>query len=96
VSDLDKTMNTMRTLIGIATTATLAVGLQVCTIGIANAATLASNSTNNSAKDRSLQGATPSTPTVKTVGPTSEAPNNPKKYEPDPNGSPKSDGTGTR
>ncbi|TAE50610.1 MAG: hypothetical protein EAZ88_20110 [Oscillatoriales cyanobacterium] len=31
-------MNTMRTLIGITTTITLAVGLQVSTIGIANAA----------------------------------------------------------
>jgi hypothetical protein len=89
-------MNTMRALIGIATTATLAVGLQVSTIGIANAATLASNSTSNSAKDRSLRGATPSTPTVLREAPTSGAPNNPKKYEPDPNGSPKSDGTGTR
>ena len=96
LSDLEKIMNTMRTLIGITITATLAVGLQVSTIGIANAATLASNLTSNSAKDRSLPGSTPSTPTVKTVAPTSQAPNNPKKYEPDPNGSPKSDGTGTR
>ena len=96
MSDLDKTMNTMRILIGITTTVTLAVGLQVSTIGIANAATLVSNSTSNSAKDRSLRGGTPSTPTVLREAPTSQAPNNPKKYEPDPNGSPKSDGTGTR
>ncbi|WP_293334103.1 MULTISPECIES: hypothetical protein [unclassified Microcoleus] len=79
----------MRTLIGLTITATLAVGLQVSTIDIANAATLGSNSTSNSAKD-------PSTSTVLTEARTSEAPNNPKKYEPDPNGSPKSDGTGTR
>ncbi len=89
-------MNTMRILIGFTTTVTLAVGLQVSTIGIANAATLASNSTSNSAKDRSLRNSTPSTPTVLREAPTSQAPNNPKKYEPDPNGSPKSDGTGTR
>lgn len=89
-------MNTMRTLIGLTITATLAVGLQVSTIDIANAATLASNSTSNSAKDLSLGGPTRSTPTVLTVAPTSQVPNNPKKYEPDPNGTPKSDGTGTR
>lgn len=89
-------MNTMRTLIGLTITATLAVGLQVSTIDIANAATLASNSTSNSAKDRSLRSSTPSTPPVLREAPTSQVPNNPKKYEPDPNGSPKSDGTGTR
>ncbi|MCW6053133.1 hypothetical protein QUB60_26275 [Microcoleus sp. A2-C5] len=90
-------MNTMRTLIGFTTTATLAVCLQVSTIGIANAATLASNSTSNSTKDRSRgEGPTPSTSTVLTVAQTSRVPNNPKKYEPDPNGNPKSDGTGTR
>jgi hypothetical protein len=89
LSDLDKIMNTMRTLIGLTTTAILAVSMQVSTIGIANAALLAGNSTSYSAKD-------PSTSTVLTEARTSEAPNNPKKYEPDPNGSPKSDGTGTR
>ncbi|MEO6861271.1 MAG: hypothetical protein ABI180_06990 [Microcoleus sp.] len=89
-------MNTMRTLVQLTTTATLAVGLQVSTIGIANAALLASNSTSNSTIERSLRGGTPSTSTVLTFAPTSQVPNNPKKYEPDPNGSPKSDGTGTR
>ncbi|MEG4799363.1 hypothetical protein QUB63_00790 [Microcoleus sp. ARI1-B5] len=86
----------MRTLIGLTTTATLALCLQVNTIGIANAALLAGNSTSNSTTDRSLRGPTPSTSTVLTVAPTSRVPNNPKKYEPDPDGSPKSDGTGTR
>ncbi|MEG4229115.1 hypothetical protein QUA35_23810 [Microcoleus sp. N9_B2] len=89
-------MNTMRTLIQLTTTATLATCLQVNTIGIANATLLASNSTSNSTKDRSLRGPTPSTSTVLTVARTSRVPNNPKKYEPDPNGNPKSDGTGTR
>jgi len=77
-------MNTMRTLIQLTTTATLAVCLQVSTIGIANAATLASNSTNRS------------TPTVLKVAQASVLKNQQKKYEPDPNGNPKSDGTGTR
>ncbi|MEG4320282.1 hypothetical protein QUB42_14695 [Microcoleus sp. Aus8_D1] len=86
----------MRTLIQLTTTATLTLCLQVNTIGIANAARLASNSTSNSAKDRSLRGGTPSTSTVLKVAPTSQIPNNPKKYEPESNGNPKSDGTGTR
>ena len=94
--DLNKAMNTMRTLIQLTTTATLAVCLQVNGMGIANAALLASNSTSNSTKDRSLRGPTPSTPTVLTVAETSRTPNNPRKYEPDPNGNPNSDGTGTR
>ena len=85
----------MRTLIQLTTTATLAVCLQVSTIGIANAATLASNSISNSTKDRSLRDPTSSTSTVLTVAQTSKSPNYPK-YEPDPNGNPKSDGTGTR
>ncbi|MEG4572168.1 hypothetical protein QUA56_05485 [Microcoleus sp. N3A4] len=86
----------MRTLIQLTTTATLAACLQLNTVGTANAARLATNSTTNLTKDRSLRGGTPSTSTVLTVAPTSRVPNNPKKYEPDPNGNPKSDGTGTR
>jgi hypothetical protein len=86
----------MRTLIQLTTTATLAVCLQVNTIGIANAALLASNSSSNSTTDRSLRGPTPSTSTVLTVTPTSRVANQQKKYEPDANGTPNSDGTGTR
>ena len=71
-------MNTMRTLIQLTTTATIAACLQVSTIGIANAARATSNST------------------VLTVAQTSLLGNQPHKYEPDPNGNPKSDGTGTR
>ena len=82
--DLDKTMNTMRTLIQLTTTATMAISLQVSTIGIANAALPTSNSTNRS------------TPTVLKVAQTFVLKNQPKRYEPDPNGNPKSDGTGTR
>ncbi len=77
-------MNTMRTLIQLTTTATVAAGLQVSTIGMANAALLTSNFTNRS------------TLTVLTVAQTSSFGNQAKKYEPDPNGNPKSDGTGTR
>ncbi|MEG4798528.1 hypothetical protein QUA69_26020 [Microcoleus sp. LAD1_D1] len=82
-------MNTMRTLIQLTTTATLAACLQVNTVGTANAARLASNSTSNFTKARS-------TPRAWTVAQTSRFPNYPKEYEPDPNGNPKSDGTGTR
>ncbi|MDP8932616.1 MAG: hypothetical protein M3N42_00300 [Cyanobacteriota bacterium] len=78
----------MRTLIQLTTTVTLAACLQVNTVGTANAARLASNSTTNLTKDRS-------TSTVWTVAPTSSFVNY-SKYEPDPNGNPKSDGTGTR
>ena len=75
--DLDKTMNTIRTLIQLTTT--LAACLQVSTIGIAHAARPTSNST------------------VLTVAQkTSLLGNQPHNYEPDPNGNPKSDGTGTR
>ena len=83
-SDLDKNMKTMRTLIQLATTATLAGCLQVSTIGIANAAQPTSNFTNRS------------TSTVVKVSRISLLENQAKKYEPDPNGNPKSDGTGTR
>jgi hypothetical protein len=79
----------MRTLIQLTTTATLAVCLQLNTVGTANATRLASNLPTNLTKDRS-------TSTVWTVVPTSRFPNYPKQYEPDPNGTPKSDGTGTR
>ena len=83
--DLDKTMNIIRTLIQLTTTATLAACLQVSTIGIAHAARPTSNSTNRS------------TSTVLTVAQkTSLLGNQPHNYEPDPNGNPKSDGTGTR
>ncbi|WP_339382741.1 hypothetical protein [Microcoleus asticus] len=81
-------MNNMRTLIKLTTTATLAACLQVNTVGTANAARLASNSTTNLTKDRS-------TSTVGTLTPTSRF-GTYEKYEPDPNGNPKSDGTGTR
>ncbi|MBD1827191.1 hypothetical protein NDI47_26025 [Microcoleus vaginatus GB1-A2] len=86
----------MRTLIQLTTTATLAACLQVNTVGTANAAPLATNSTTYLTKDRSLRGGAPSTSTVLTVAPTSRFPNYPKQYEPDPNGTPESDGTGTR
>ncbi len=78
----------MRTLIQLTTTATLAACLQLNTVGTANATRLASNSTTNLRKDRS-------TSTVLTVAPTYRFAHYPK-YEPDPNGNPKSDGTGTR
>lgn len=78
----------MRTLIQLTTTATLAACLQLNTVGTANATRLASNSTTNLTKDRS-------TSTVWKVAPTSRFAHYPK-YEPDPNGNPKSDGTGTR
>ncbi|WP_445176892.1 hypothetical protein [Microcoleus sp.] len=79
----------MRTLIQLTTTATLATCLQLNTVSTANATQLASNSTTNLTKDRS-------TSTVWTLAQTSRFPNCPKQYEPDPNGNPKSDGTGTR
>ncbi|MEG4301981.1 hypothetical protein QUB16_04610 [Microcoleus sp. D3_18a_C4] len=86
----------MRTWIQLTTTATLAACLQVNTVGPANAARLASNSTSNLTKARSAGNIpTASTPRVWTVTPTSRL-GNPQQYEPDPNGSPKSDGTGTR
>ncbi|MEG4047093.1 hypothetical protein [Microcoleus sp. Pol17_C1] len=87
----------MRTLIKLTTTATLAACLQVNIVGTANAARLASNSTSNLTKTRSTgKTPTPSTPRVLTVAQTSRFPNDPKQYEPPPNGSPESDGTGTR
>src|SRR6476469_7064393 len=79
----------MRTLIELTTTATLTACLQVNTVGTANAARLASNSTTNFTKDRS-------TSTVWTLAQTSRFPNYPKQSEPPPNGNTKSDGTGTR
>ncbi|MEG4252441.1 hypothetical protein QUB37_18175 [Microcoleus sp. AT3-A2] len=86
----------MRTLIQLTTTATLAACLQVNIVGTANAAQLASNSTSNFTKARSVgKIATRSTPRVWTLAPTSRL-GNPQQYEPDPNGNPKSDGTGTR
>ncbi|MEG4943753.1 hypothetical protein [Microcoleus sp. F4-D5] len=88
-------MNTMRTLIQLTTTATLAACLQVNTVGTANAAGVPRNSNSNLTKDRSLRGGTPSTPRVWIVAPTSSLAN-PQQYEPPPNGSPKSEGTGTR
>ncbi|MEG4199177.1 hypothetical protein [Microcoleus sp. Pol12A5] len=86
----------MRTLIQLTTTATLAACLQVNIVGTANAARLASNSTSNFTKAPSTgENPTPSTPRVWTVTPTSSLAN-PQQYEPPPNGSPESDGTGTR
>ncbi|MGB3268294.1 MAG: hypothetical protein WBA89_30600 [Microcoleus sp.] len=78
----------MRTLIQLTTAATLAACLQVNTIGIANAVLLGSNSTSYLTKARS-------TSTLLRVPETSMS-GNYEKYEPDPNGNPKSDGTGTR
>jgi len=89
-------MNTIRTSLQLTTTATLAACLQVSMIGIATAARLASNSTTNLTTDLSLRDSQRSTSTVWTVAQTSRFPNYPKQYEPDPNGNPKSDGTGTR
>ncbi|MEG3897572.1 MULTISPECIES: hypothetical protein [unclassified Microcoleus] len=86
-------MNTMRTLIQLTKTATLAVCLQVSTIGIANAALLTSNWANSRSTG---EGSGRSTSTVLTVAQTSSFGNQATKYEPDPNGNPKSDGTGTR
>ncbi|UNU26877.1 hypothetical protein D0A37_26485 [Microcoleus vaginatus HSN003] len=95
--DLNKAVNTMRTLIQLTTTATLAACLQVNIVGTANAARLASNSTSNYTKARSTaQSPRPSTSKVLTVAQTSSFPNYPKEYEPPPNGNPESDGTGTR
>ncbi|MEP6519284.1 hypothetical protein [Microcoleus vaginatus] len=86
----------MRTLIQLTTTATLAACLQVNIVGTANAARLASNSTSNFTKARSTgKSPTPSAPRVWTVTQTSRF-GNPQEYEPPPNGSPESDGTGTR
>ncbi|MEG4860824.1 hypothetical protein QUB75_25650 [Microcoleus sp. K1-B6] len=86
----------MRTLIQLTTTATLAACLQVNVVGTANAARLTSSSTSNFTKARSAgKIRTPSTPRVGTVTPTSSLAN-PQQYEPPPNGSPESDGTGTR
>lgn len=79
----------MRTLIQLTTTATLAVCLQLNTVGTANATPLASNLPTNLTKDRS-------TSTVWKLAQTSRFPNYPKQYEPDPNGAPQSEGTGTR
>lgn len=79
----------MRTLIQLTTTVTLAVCLQLNTVGTANATRLASNLPTNLTKERS-------TSTVWTLAQTSRFPNYPKQYEPDPNGTPKSEGTGTR
>ncbi|MEG4097120.1 hypothetical protein [Microcoleus sp. Pol8_D1] len=84
-------MNTMRTLIQLTTTATLAACLQVNVVGTANATRLASNSTSHFTKARS----TGENPRVWTVTPTSRL-GNPQQYEPTPNGNPESDGTGTR
>ncbi|MEG4535063.1 hypothetical protein [Microcoleus sp. D2_18a_D3] len=81
----------MRTLIQLTKTATLAACLQVNIVGTANAARLASNSTSNFTKARS----TGEIPRVGTVTPTSRL-GNPQQYEPDPNGNPESEGTGTR
>ena len=79
----------MRTLIQLTTTATLAACLQLNTVDTANATRLASNLPTNLTKDRS-------TSTVWTLAQTSRLPNYPKQYEPDPNGTPESEGTGTR
>ncbi|MBE9185851.1 hypothetical protein IQ270_14390 [Microcoleus sp. LEGE 07076] len=78
----------MLTLIQLTTTAGLAACLQVNMIGIANAALLTSNSTSYLTKARS-------TSTLLRVAEISIS-GNYEKYEPDPNGNPKSDGTGTR
>ncbi|MEG3849409.1 hypothetical protein QT971_19755 [Microcoleus sp. herbarium19] len=86
-------MNAIRTLIQLATTASVAACLQVSTIGMANAALLTGQSTNSLSRG---EGSGRSTPTVLTVAQASPFGNQPQKYEPDPNGNPKSDGTGTR
>ena len=82
--DWNKAMNTMRTVIQITTT-TLAVYLLLSIGSGAFAARVASNSTSNSIAARSTQ-TTSDTSMFGTYA----------KYEPDPNGNPKSDGTGTR
>ncbi|MEG3876881.1 hypothetical protein QT972_05800 [Microcoleus sp. herbarium7] len=86
-------MNAIRTLIQLAATATAAAGLQVSAIGMANAALLTGHSTDSLSTG---EGSGRSSLTVVTAAQTSPFGNQPNKYEPDPNGNPKSDGTGTR
>ncbi|MBE9119381.1 hypothetical protein IQ269_00805 [Tychonema sp. LEGE 07199] len=92
----------MRTLIQLTTTATLAVCLQVNTIGIANAATITKmvrsadfSPQQVSGRQDALRTNPRSTSTFLVAAETSRS-GNTSKYEPDPNGNPKSDGTGTR
>jgi hypothetical protein len=82
--DWNKAMNTMRTVIQL-TTAALATCLLLSIDSGAFAARQASNSTSNAIEGRSTQ----TTLDISKSGTYS-------KYEPDPNGNPKSDGTGTR
>jgi hypothetical protein len=77
-------MNTMRTVIQL-TTAMLSACLQLSIGSEAFAAIQANNSTSNSIEARS----------TRTASDTSKF-GTYTKYEPDPNGNPKSDGTGTR
>jgi hypothetical protein len=98
-------MNTMRTLIQLTTTATLAACLQVSTIGITNATTTTKTVRSADLSPQQVSGlksalrtnprSARSTSTFLTAAETS-MPGNYPKYEPDPNGNPKSDGTGTR
>ena len=92
----------MRTLIQLTTTATLAVCLQVNTIGIAKAATITKTVRSAdfspqqvSGRQDTLRTNPRSTSTFLVAAETSRS-GNTSKYEPDPNGNPKSDGTGTR
>ncbi len=95
----------MRTLIQLTTTATLGICLQVNTIGIANAATITKTFRSADFSPQQVNGrqdalrtnprSARSTSTFLTAVETSISGNS-SKYEPDPNGNPKSDGTGTR
>lgn len=86
-------MKILRTLVQLTTTATLAAGLLSAGSG-ALAATIASNSTGK-AIDRSTDNSTNSR-VARQISADSRFENSAKKYEPDPNGNPQSDGTGTR
>ena len=91
----------MRTLIQLTTTATLGICLQVNTIAIANAATSTKTVRSADFSPQQVNGQDAlrtnprSTSRFLTAAETSKS-GNTSKYEPDPNGNPKSDGTGTR
>jgi hypothetical protein len=90
-------MKILRTLVQLTTTATLTAGLLNAGSG-AFAATIASNSTDK-AMDYSFDCSTDysaQSRVVRTTLATSRFEARAQKYEPDPNGNPQSDGTGTR
>ncbi|MCU0543902.1 MAG: hypothetical protein MUE44_17270 [Oscillatoriaceae cyanobacterium Prado104] len=89
-----KAMKTLRTLVQLTTTATLAASL--LNTGGAFAARIASNSTTNGYSTDNSQNSTQSRVARQTSA-DSKVENRAKKYEPTPNGNPATnDGTGTR